>query len=214
MGESVTTPAGWYPDPSGVPGQRYWDGQQWTGHAPPAAPAPKTGMTRSAKIVATAGVVIAVVGFVVVSINEADDGARTPTAAESSAGNSASGVVGSEVRDGKFAFVVSSVERQTNWYGDPKPRGEWVIATIQVTNVSAEPQSFFVANQKLIDSAGREYAADGTAAIYMDQESMALDLGPGLSLTVKVPFDLPKGATLSELVLHDSAFSGGARVAV
>jgi hypothetical protein len=22
-------PAGWYPDPTGVPGQRYWDGQQW-----------------------------------------------------------------------------------------------------------------------------------------------------------------------------------------
>lgn len=23
-------PAGWYPDPSGAPGQRFWDGQQWT----------------------------------------------------------------------------------------------------------------------------------------------------------------------------------------
>jgi Protein of unknown function (DUF2510) len=26
---------GWYPDPSGTPGQRYWDGRQWTHHAPP-----------------------------------------------------------------------------------------------------------------------------------------------------------------------------------
>lgn len=25
-----TTAAGWYPDPSGVPGQRWWDGAQWT----------------------------------------------------------------------------------------------------------------------------------------------------------------------------------------
>lgn len=25
---------GWYPDPSGVPGQRYWDGQGWTSEAP------------------------------------------------------------------------------------------------------------------------------------------------------------------------------------
>src|SRR4051812_10553546 len=23
------TPAGWYPDPSGTPGQKYWDGEQW-----------------------------------------------------------------------------------------------------------------------------------------------------------------------------------------
>lgn len=29
---------GWYPDPAGAPGQRYWDGRQWTHHAPPPAP--------------------------------------------------------------------------------------------------------------------------------------------------------------------------------
>jgi hypothetical protein len=31
----VTTPSaapGWYPDPSGAPGQRYFDGTQWTDH--------------------------------------------------------------------------------------------------------------------------------------------------------------------------------------
>jgi hypothetical protein len=35
----VTTqpPAGWYPDPSGKPGQMYWDGQKW--QPPAAAPA-------------------------------------------------------------------------------------------------------------------------------------------------------------------------------
>lgn len=27
---STTTPAGWYPDPSGGPNQRWWDGIQWT----------------------------------------------------------------------------------------------------------------------------------------------------------------------------------------
>ena len=27
-------PPGWYPDPSGIPGQRYWDGQQWGPKAP------------------------------------------------------------------------------------------------------------------------------------------------------------------------------------
>jgi len=29
---------GWYPDPSGLPGQRYFDGQQWTIAAPPPPP--------------------------------------------------------------------------------------------------------------------------------------------------------------------------------
>jgi hypothetical protein len=33
----VTTPAGWYPDPDGSGGQRYFDGQSWTDHRYPAA---------------------------------------------------------------------------------------------------------------------------------------------------------------------------------
>jgi hypothetical protein len=32
------TPAGWYPDPDGSGGQRYWDGILWTEHRYPAAP--------------------------------------------------------------------------------------------------------------------------------------------------------------------------------
>ncbi|WP_018352296.1 phospholipid scramblase-related protein [Longispora albida] len=28
-------PPGWYPDPSGTPGHRWWDGQQWTAHTQP-----------------------------------------------------------------------------------------------------------------------------------------------------------------------------------
>jgi hypothetical protein len=39
------TPAGWYPDPSGTPQQRYWDGVQWTSHY--AAPAPAAGMPQA-----------------------------------------------------------------------------------------------------------------------------------------------------------------------
>ncbi len=37
---STTTPAGWYPDPSGGPNQRWWDGAQWTDQlSSPYAPA-------------------------------------------------------------------------------------------------------------------------------------------------------------------------------
>jgi hypothetical protein len=36
MGAPSAAP-GWYPDPSGGPGQRYFDGQQWTIAVPPPA---------------------------------------------------------------------------------------------------------------------------------------------------------------------------------
>ncbi len=31
---------GWYPDPTGGPGQRYWGGAQWQAPPPPPAPMP------------------------------------------------------------------------------------------------------------------------------------------------------------------------------
>ena len=37
---AMTTPAGWYPDPDGSGGQRYWDGSSWTEHRSPAAHEP------------------------------------------------------------------------------------------------------------------------------------------------------------------------------
>ncbi|MEV6305853.1 DUF2510 domain-containing protein [Actinoplanes sp. NPDC051861] len=48
----TTIPAGWYADPSGVRGQRWWDGLRWTGHVQPppfemslARPVPAAGST-------------------------------------------------------------------------------------------------------------------------------------------------------------------------
>jgi hypothetical protein len=35
------TPAGWYPDPDGSGGQRYWDGSGWTEHRSPAPEEPE-----------------------------------------------------------------------------------------------------------------------------------------------------------------------------
>jgi hypothetical protein len=39
---SSFSPAGWYPNPSGAPGQRYFDGRDWTAHhrATPLQPKP------------------------------------------------------------------------------------------------------------------------------------------------------------------------------
>jgi Protein of unknown function (DUF2510) len=45
--------AGWYPDPSGSGGLRYFDGYRWTDHvsAPPAGPAFPNGVATSGRAV-------------------------------------------------------------------------------------------------------------------------------------------------------------------
>jgi hypothetical protein len=48
-----STPAGWYPDPDGSGGQRYWDGSIWTEHRSPAVGAPEHASEHSASEAAT-----------------------------------------------------------------------------------------------------------------------------------------------------------------
>ena len=69
--------AGWYPDPTGKPGQTYWDGQQWrtdsTSTAPPAGqpavpptlttPQPRRRTALIAALAVTIAVVVAVAGI-------------------------------------------------------------------------------------------------------------------------------------------------------
>jgi hypothetical protein len=56
-----TPPAGWYPDPSGGPGQRYFDGDEWTIMAPPPSP-PPTIVINNNNTVGSAGPVIVSTG--------------------------------------------------------------------------------------------------------------------------------------------------------
>ena len=63
---------GWYPDPSGGGGQRYWDGRNWTAIAPPGSPAgvpvaAKAGMSKGKKIAIGVGggiVALAAIGSI------------------------------------------------------------------------------------------------------------------------------------------------------
>lgn len=62
---AVPSPAGWYPDTTGRPQQRYWDGSQWTTHFAPPTPAPDPG--RSSGLYALGlitAIFIPVIGFI------------------------------------------------------------------------------------------------------------------------------------------------------
>ena len=68
MTSHMTTPKGWYPDPSDPSRQRYFDGNKWTeNYAPFGPPAPgigqpaKTGMSRGMKIGLGIGAVVLVI---------------------------------------------------------------------------------------------------------------------------------------------------------
>ncbi|AII27214.1 hypothetical protein PBI_CHEETOBRO_44 [Mycobacterium phage Cheetobro] len=140
-------------------------------------------------------------------------------AAAAAAGSDTAAPAGSSVRDGKFEFTVVSVERAksvTDPTGNPfmtvEAQGEFIVVTLTVKNIGDEARSFSGTNQTLLDRDGREYDANSEADMWMNPGTG--DINPGNQIEARVAFDVPPGTQPAELRLHDSPFSGGARLAL
>jgi hypothetical protein len=125
--------------------------------------------------------------------------------------------IGAPFRDGKFEFTVTSLKHAASAGNDTfgkKAQGVFVLVNVKVKNTGDEAQTFDSSPQKLHDAAGRQYDADGAAAMYLggDAKSFLEQINPGNAVTGVVIFDVPKGTKLNELELHDSIFSGGVTV--
>ncbi|WP_245649761.1 DUF4352 domain-containing protein [Nocardia shimofusensis] len=126
---------------------------------------------------------------------------------------------GSEVRDGKFSFVVTRVDPPVTEVGDNEimretAQGEFVLVHVEVTNTANEPQTYFSENQKLIDDQGREYTNDSMAEMSVNAPNMITEINPGNKLSTIIVYDVPRGTVPAAIEFHDSTFSGGARVAL
>jgi hypothetical protein len=204
---SGTQLRGWYPDPSGAPRQRYWDGQQWTGHAPP-----RPTLSRGGILLALAGAMV--VALLFAGCSAMIVAGSKPHVADRDRFHGPTGVPGSRLHDGDFEFMISEVSAPSTWRAEPRPRGVWIIATATVRNLDDESQEFAANNQRLIASDGHSYLADVHAAVAMNNSSMVIKVNPGADITMKLPFDVPEGTMPTAIELHDSVFSDGARVRV
>lgn len=223
----MTTPPGWYPDPSGSGRQMYWDGQGW---AAPQAPVATKRSSSGGKTVLTIVAIILLL-FLIGKCGSSDNNSSTSssTSRTSSASFATSrsatpsapptptaAPAGSAVRDGKFEFRVLNMTRArqagntSNPYMTVDAQGEFIILTLSVTNIGDRAQSYFGTNQKLIDSAGREYEANSAADMWANEGTG--EINPGNSIRVEAAFDVPPGTVPAELEVHDSMFSGGANV--
>jgi hypothetical protein len=145
------------------------------------------------------------------------------SSSEGGASNATQVATGSQVaRDGDFAFRVKGLscghaEAQAV-YNDPdltgtKPPGtRECIVELRITDDKAEAQTFFDSNQYAYDAQGRQFTADDNGT-YLTGGKDDTQLNPGVSITALVPFNIPGGDTITQLKLHDSAFSEGVTIA-
>lgn len=224
-------PAGWFPDPSDPSRQRYFDGKQWTNHyaapAPPPSPVTqqsKPGMSTGKKIAVGVGGAVAAL-ILISNLGGGDKEGETKSSSASSAKHSASSTTstatysgktpapaGSAVRDGKFEFQVLGVERGKtsidDAFGPEIAKGEFFIVKLRITNIGDEARRFSATNQKLIVN-GNKYEATSIL-----DDSWLEEINPGLGIEASVAFDIPPGAVPTAIECHDSAFSGGALLAL
>lgn len=142
---------------------------------------------------------------------------RAAVAGDGQAAKKAPGV-GDVVKDGKFSFKVTKVEKGVPQIGEgllaSKAQGQYVLVHVTVKNIGDRAQGFSGFNQKLIDAAGREFDADSSAAALSLEGSNSLfeNINPGNTVKGVLVFDVPKDFRLKAIELHDSAFSGGVTV--
>ena len=208
-------PPGWYPDPSGAPGQRYWDGTAWHTAAPQQQ---KPVSTKKALLWSTILGLVVLIGLINALGDSEDE--KTPSVASSTVAASkvptpvvapspAIPPPGSAVRDGQFEFQVLGTTTAKTVDGglfNSTAQGTYVVVTLKVTNTGDEARRCSPTNQRAFDAAGRRYDADAGPS------SWGEDINPGNSIEITVAFDVPVGTTLTQLELHDSMFSGGVKV--
>ncbi|WP_228002112.1 DUF4352 domain-containing protein [Nocardia australiensis] len=159
-------------------------------------------------------------GCVALVANSGDEPTVVASGAAAPTPNSRNAIApaGTEVRDGKFAFIVTSIDAPvptvgTNQYMQQTAQGEYVQIHVTVTNIGTEARSFYGGSQKLTDEQGREFGNDSGAEMNVNPH-LSTDINPGNQIDAILVFDVPAGAVPASLELHDSMFSGGAKVAL
>jgi hypothetical protein len=99
--------------------------------------------------------------------------------------------------------------RHVRHFGQEQAKGEFLTVKLRVTNIGDEARTYWADNQKLIVNSNT-YEPSST----ISDDSWRQEINPGLSIDTDVTFDIPPGAVPEQIVLHDSAFSGGAHLAL
>lgn len=126
--------------------------------------------------------------------------------------------IGASVTDGEFTFVVTGVERPGTTIGEEPfaetAQGEFVIVRVDVSNTGDEARSFSSSNQYLYDDQGRKFETTSAIFALPDADKAFLeDINPGNSVTgAPLVFDVPAGAVLDRIELHDVFYSEGVAV--
>ena len=230
-------PAGWQPDPAWGPPPPGW--QLWVDQ-----PAQKKSNTTKWIVLGVTAALLLICAIGIASMGGDDDPTTAPEASEPATSEPSASEpapttsepapttsepapttpaapgIGTAVRDGKFEFVVTGVERPGKTIGsdflEETAQGEFIIVRMNVTNIGDEGQTLSSTGQVLYNDKGQKFEPSSAIFSLPDADKFFLEnINPGNTVTgAPLLFDVPPGTVLHSIELHDSVLSGGVTVSL
>lgn len=133
--------------------------------------------------------------------------------------------IGQPVSDGKFQFTItafkcgiSQITQVDDQYEVATAQGQFCTMNLTIKNTGNQAQSFDDSSQYIYDAAGKQYNDSTNGTIAANPSNSQFDVlpnvNPGISVSGVLAFDIPKGVVPTYAILHDSMFSGGAKVSL
>lgn len=124
--------------------------------------------------------------------------------------------IGDAAPDGQFTFTVTSFgcdERPAGGaYVNRAPIDTFCFLDLSARNIGTEPRELTAGAQRLVDTAGRRFAADFGASWLESERWPSLTVNPGSTAAMTVVFDVADPGAMVAVELHDSVLSRGVRV--
>lgn len=179
---------------------------------------PRKRFTLPAAVIVLLGIITVTTGSHGSGLLRSVSDVAAPRAASATA-EPATAVMGQSVRDGTFAFVVTSVQRPgrriTDRFGTTQTaQGTFVVVRVNVTNIGYEARTLAATDLYLVDAQGQRFGTSSAILALPDAETTFLHkIDPGhTTLNAPVLVDVVPGAAITSIELHDSVWSTGVRV--
>lgn len=129
--------------------------------------------------------------------------------------------IGDTVGEGNFSFTVNSVECGLTTIGSDllgeEAQGEFCKIRVSVENTGNAAEYFDSSSQLVYDAEGREFEADVSAMIYLDEGDgvwIGDDINPGNKIEATLLFDMPVGVAPVTIRLIEGYFGTGVDVSL
>jgi len=158
-----------------------------------------------------------IIGFIIlVSLFGGNDSSElkiSNTNSETASAKDQTYSLGEFIQAGDFKWKITTVDTAKTLGSNPylikEANGVFLILDVEVENTGKSAVYLMDSYLKLIDSQGREFSPDSSAAVYLDPNSALVfeQINPGLVKKGKIIFEIPTDVKTFDVKISSNAFS-------